>query len=357
MLKPIPILDRNTWNDMLRTLPYAHILQTWEWGEFKRATTGWKPTRLAFYQDGAVVAMASILTRTLGPLKVMYVPKGPALDYSDLSLVEAVLERLKHIAKRQFAIWIKIDPDVVIATGIPGEEDDITNHLGQDVVKHLEASGWRFSSDQIQFRNTICIDLEHPADDILAAMSQNTRRKVRTASKKGVTIRAASLTDMNTLYDLYRITGERDAFLTRPAEYYERAWHDFLEAGLAHALIAEVEGRAIAHVILFHFGKTCWYFYGASANEERQRMPNYALQWEAMQWAQDTGYTIYDMWGAPEQFNEADRMWGVYEFKRGFRGTVTRHVGAWDYAPYPLLYYSYVQLWPRLRNWLRRRRE
>jgi ribosomal protein S18 acetylase RimI-like enzyme len=25
-------------------------------------------------------------------------------------------------------------------------------------------------------------------------------------------------------------------------------------------------------------------------------------------------------------------MWGVYEFKRGFRGTVTRHIGAWDYA-------------------------
>jgi hypothetical protein len=26
-------------------------------------------------------------------------------------------------------------------------------------------------------------------------------------------------------------------------------------------------------------------------------------------------------------------MWGVYEFKRGFKGEVRRHIGAWDYAP------------------------
>jgi lipid II:glycine glycyltransferase (peptidoglycan interpeptide bridge formation enzyme) len=61
------------------------------------------------------------------------------------------------------------------------------------------------------------------------------------------------------------------------------------------------------------------------------------------------------MWGAPDEFNESDSMWGVYEFKRGFRGTVTRYIGAWDYAPYPPLYTAYSQLWPRVLNWLRRR--
>jgi lipid II:glycine glycyltransferase (peptidoglycan interpeptide bridge formation enzyme) len=49
-------------------------------------------------------------------------------------------------------------------------------------------------------------------------------------------------------------------------------------------------------------------------------------------------------------------MWGVYEFKRGFRGTVVRHVGAWDYAPFPLLYAAYTRLWPRLLAWMRRQR-
>ena len=150
------------------------------------------------------------------------------------------------------------------------------------------------------------------------AMSGNTRRKVRTAEKKDVTIRAATLDDIETLYALYETTGERDAFLIRPLDYYRQAWQSFMEAGLAHALIAEYNGQPIAHVILFHFGRKCWYFYGASANEERQRMPNYALQWEAMRWAKTQGYATYDMWGAPDVFDESDSMWGFTNSSEGF---------------------------------------
>ncbi len=357
MLNVITITDRDQWNSALSGLRFAHILQTWEWGEFKRATTGWQPTRLAFQQDSKIVAMASVGVRSVGPLKVMYISKGPALDYSDSALVAEVFDHLQSFARKQAAIWLKIDPDLIAATGIPaGDVDnpDVPNTTGQATLTTLQKRGWRFSADQVQFRNTITVDLTRSEDELLAAMSQNTRRKVRTAEKKGVTVRAGTLSDLPTLYELYRMTGERDHFLTRPPEYYKQAWQAFMEAGLAHPLIAEADGKAIAHVILFHFGKTCWYIYGASSNEERERMPNYLLQWEAMRWAKAQGYSIYDMWGAPNDFNESDSMWGVYEFKRGFRGTVTRYIGAWDYAPFVLLYLTYSQLWPRVLKWMRR---
>lgn len=355
MLTPHTITDRDQWNDTLRQLPHAHILQTWEWGEFKRATTGWQPQRIAYQRDGEIVAMASVGVRQVGPLRVMYISKGPALRYEDHALLNAVLDHLQALARRQFAVWLKIDPDVIAATGLPSESDDTPYLPGQAVIQTLSQRGWRFSSDQVQFRNTITLDLTQSEDALLAAMSQNTRRKVRAAEKKGVTIRAATTADLDTLYRLYQTTGERDQFLIRPAEYYTHEWRYLMEAGLAHALIAEAEGQPIAHVILFHFGQKCWYFYGASANEERQRMPNYLLQWEAIKWAKAQGYTVYDFWGAPEVFDESDSMWGVYQFKRGFRGTVTWHMGAWDYAPYPLLYRAYTEAWPRLRAWMRRR--
>ena len=67
-----------------------------------------------------------------------------------------------------------------------------------------------------------------------------------------------------------------------------------------------------------------------------------------MQWAKAQGCTIYDMWGAPDVFDESDPLWGVYVFKRGFRGTVARRIGAWDYAPQPRLYSAYEGLMPRL---------
>ncbi len=346
---------RDAWNDALRALPYAHVLQTWEWGEFKRATTGWEPLRLAFRRAGRIVALASVGMRRVGPLNVLYIPKGPALDYADPALLASVLDHLETLARRRRAVWLKLDPDVVAATGAPGEPDDAINPAGDAVQVALAARGWRFSGDQVQFRNTICLDLSRSEDELLAAMSQNTRRKVRTAEKKGVTVRPAGLADLPTLYDLYRVTGARDGFLIRPPAYYERAWSDFLRAGLAHALIAEFEGRPVAHVILFHFGRKCWYFYGASANEARERMPNYLLQWEAIRWAKAQGYAVYDFWGAPDRFDETDPLWGVYEFKRGFRGVVTRHIGAWDYAPFPPLYRAYTRLWPQVLNLMRRR--
>ena len=356
MLKSTIVTNATKWNTNLRTLPNAHVLQTWEWGEFKRATTGWQPLRLAFQQGEDVVAMASVGVRSIGPLKVMYVPKGPALNIEDEALCEAVLNHLQGLASQQRAIWLKIDPDVIAATGVPGEADDSPNPAGQTFMDVLRKRGWRFSGDQVQFRNTIALDLTQSEDYLLAQMSGNTRRKVRTGEKKGVTIREATSDDLDTLYALYATTGQRDEFLIRPLDYYRQAWQTFMQAGLAHALIAEFDGQPIAHVILFHFGHKCWYFYGASSNEERQRMPNYALQWAAMRWAKARGYQVYDMWGAPDVFDESDSMWGVYEFKRGFRGTVTRHIGAWDYAPTPLLYSGYVRLWPMVRQGLRKLR-
>lgn len=328
-------------------------MQSWEWGEFKRATTGWHPQRLAFEKDGRVVAMASIGVRKTGFLKVMYVSKGPVLDYRNTALFNEVITRLENRAKQQHAIWLKIDPDVILATGLPDSEEDTSETIGATVRDSLQSRGWTFSDSQVQFRNTVSVDLTQSEDDILMAMSGNTRRKVRTAEKKNVTIRSASLDDLPILYNLYQVTGERDDFLIRPFEYYKQAWQKFMEVDLAHALIAEYEGKPIAHVILLHFGKKCWYFYGASSNEERNRMPNYALQWEAMKWAKSQGYTIYDMWGAPNVFDESDSMYGVYEFKRGFRGAVVRHIGAWDYAPNQLLYKGYTEAMPRILNFMK----
>lgn len=355
MLSVHTITDRDHWNDALREMPYAHVLQTWEWGAFKQATTGWQPHRLAFRRGDAVVAMASVGVRRVGPLRVMYAPKGPALAYEDAELTAAVLDALQRSARAQGAIWLKIDPDVAAATGVPGEDDDTPCATGQELQGMLMERGWCFSDEQPQFRNTITLDLTQSEDDLLMAMSGNTRRKVRTAEKKGVSVRPGGLDDLPVLYDLYATTGERNAFITRPFDYYKQAWARFMQAGLAHPLIAEYDGTPIAHVILFHFGRTCWYFYGASADVERNRMPTYALQWAAIQWAKAQGYSTYDMWGAPNDFNEDDPLWGVYEFKRGFRGTVTRHIGAWDYAPIPLLYRGYTQVMPRVLNLMRRR--
>lgn len=326
----------------------AHVLQSWEWGEFKLKTGGWRPLRLSFSRGDDVLAMASIAIRRMGPLQVMYVAKGPALAYADSALFDAVISELERRAQGLGTIWLKIDPDVVLATGLPNSENDEPHALGESITASLRGRGWRFSDSQVQFRNTLIIDLSRSEDELLMAMSGNTRRKARVAEKRGVRVRAADESDLPILFQLYQVTAERDKFMIRDFRYYQRAWQAFMNAGLAHALIAEYEGVAIAQLILFHFGGKCWYFYGASSNEERPRMPNYLLQWEAIKWAKAQGYIEYDMWGAPDAFDEEDGMWGVYQFKRGFRGQLVRHIGAWDFAAHDWLYHAYNAIAPRL---------
>lgn len=348
------ITDKATWNHALAQFPQAHILQTWEWGAFKHLTTGWHPYRLLWRDStGTPSALASVGMRKIGIFTLLYAPKGFVTHFQEADTVQTVLADLEQFAHKNRALWLKIDPDLIRATGEPNTPEDAPNTAGQMFERVLSERGWRFSEDQVQFRNTLCIDLTQSEEAILAQMSQNTRRKVRTAEKKNVLIRQATPQDLPTLYALYQTTGERDDFLIRPFWYYQKAWGDFMQAGLAQALIAEYEGQPIAHVILFHFGQKCWYFYGASANIARETMPNYALQWEAMKWAKSAGYTTYDMWGAPNEFLETDPLWGVYEFKRGFRGTVTRHVGAWDYAPNRALYWAYTRAIPSVRQLVR----
>jgi lipid II:glycine glycyltransferase (peptidoglycan interpeptide bridge formation enzyme) len=84
-------------------------------------------------------------------------------------------------------------------------------------------------------------------------------------------------------------------------------------------------------------------------------MPNHLLQWEAIRRAKATGCQTYDLWGAPDQFNDSDPMWGVYRFKEGLGGMVYRYIGAWDLPISRWLYRLYSQVIPSVLSIMRRR--
>jgi len=105
--------------------------------------------------------------------------------------------------------------------------------------------------------------------------------------------------------------------------------------------------------MVFAHGDRAWYFYGASSNTHRNRMPSYILQWEAMKWARSQGCLEYDLWGVPDvdleylesNFqNRSDGLWSVYRFKRGFGGELKKALGPWDRVYHPTLY-SFYRWW------------
>jgi len=349
----IPVVSRQAWNEALAWFPQGHVLQTYEWGEVK-GRWGWRPLRFLLREAGRVRVAASVLRRPLPstPFCMLYVPKGPAFNYADLSLWPKVLGMLEKLAQQQRALFVKMDPDLRRGVGVECGEVEPTAGA---VIELLHQRGWRFSPEQIQFRNTILVDLRPSEEELLRAMHSKTRYNIRLAERRGVRVEEAGQDKLPLFYQLYAQTGARDGFLIRPFAYYQDVWRTFLGSGLGKLLLAYYQDRCLAGLLLFQWGQRAWYMYGASSGEERQRMPNYALQWAAMKWAKAQGCTTYDLWGAPEVFDESDRLWGVYRFKRGFGGQVVRHLGAYDYPTSPLLYRLFSGLLPRYRALLRRR--
>lgn len=317
------------WNEYLTNHSEAHVLQSSAWGELK-SKFGWQVMRVV--RDGVG---AQVLFRSLAAgLTIAYLPKGPVGGS-----IEELQPELDQACRKRHAVFLKYEPDA----WLPDEKDP--------------GSGW-IPSPPIQPRRTVLVSLEGSEEEILARMKQKTRYNIRLAEKKGIIIRPDS--DMDRFHEMMKITGSRDSFGVHAGEYYRAAYSLFHPAGNCECFTAFFEETPLASLMVFAMGKASWYMYGASTEVERNRMPTYLLQWEAMRWAKSRGCQVYDLWGIPDlEENELedgfsghdshDGLWGVYRFKRGFGGEIARSVGAWDRVYNPLIYKGY-QLALKLRK-------
>jgi len=315
------------WNHFLSQHPNAHLLQTGEWGELKSAF-GWEPVRVISGDVGAQILFRKLpLGFTVG-----YIPK--AMNSNQLSVSsEQFWNEINSICKQHRAIFLKLEPDLW------NDQQLETWNLKLETSPH-----------NIQPPRTIIINIKDDEDTILARMKQKTRYNIRLAEKKGVTVRAWD--DIESFHRLMLVTGGRDGFGVHSLEYYKRAYELFHPKGMCEILVAEYEGKPLAALFVARNGNRAYYLYGASTDEERNRMPTYLLQWEAMKWAKARGCEEYDLWGVPDE-DEAtlesnfesrhDGLWGVYRFKRGFGGEVKRAAQAMDRVYNPLLYWMYLK--------------
>jgi len=324
------------WKQFVSAHPEAHVLQTAEWGELKQGF-GWDVIRLISNDVGV-----QILFRRL-PLgfTVAYLPK-PVNSYQFSEISENLMAEIDVVCRKKHAIFLKIEPDHWENRG----------QLSVNSNQSLNTEHWSLNTSlhNIQPPRTIVLSLLGSEDDILNRMKQKCRYNVRLAEKKGVTVRAWD--DLDGFHRLMQVTGGRDGFGVHSLEYYKKAYELFHLAGIAELLVAEFDGKPLAALMIFAVGARSWYLYGASNDEERNRMPTYLLQWEAIRWARAQGCSEYDLWGVPDadeatleaEFESRhDGLWGVYRFKRGFGGEIKRAAQARDRVYNPLLYWAYLK--------------
>ena len=252
-----------------------------------------------------------------------YAPRGPVCDYGDFETLDDLLDGADHLARQRRAYLFRCDPRA--------SADDAA------LVEHMRSRGFAHTADAAttQVRCNYLLDLAgRGEDELFASFKPKCRYNIRLAARRGVVCAAVASDRLDDFYALLEDTGRRDGFTIRPRKYLARLLDELGDH--AQLFLCEREGRALSGALMIQYGGRASYLYGASANEFRNLMPCYLMQWEMIRWARRCGCSIYDFLGVRDYRDESSREYGVYRFKSGFRGRVAEYVGEFDRVYDPL---------------------
>lgn len=157
-------------------------------------------------------------------------------------------------------------------------------------------------------------NLDRDEDALSGSLHPTARRNIRTARRKGVTVRFGSeLDDVRIIHELHRKTRKRKyRILAQPLSFFENIRTQFAPSGGIEIGLAEYEGRPIAASLNLVWGNVWYYKFGASLAEYLNLRPNELLAWESMVRARQLGCSTYN-WGVSD-FDQP----GLIEYKRKF---------------------------------------
>lgn len=289
-----------------------HPLQSKAWGEFR------EKTGVRIVREGGVQVTIHPLPYT--PWTIGYLPKGP--------LPEAKLTKtLAKIARENNCVYIKCEP-LFEQAEISKEQ---LGFLQNNFVK----------GKPLFTRYNFVLDVTKSEAELLLHMKQKTRYNIRVAEKKGVRVEVDDSEEALSSYlDLTEETTKRQGFYSHSRQYHRMMFETLHKAGIAHLLVARYQDEVITAWVIFKYGETLYYPYGASSREHREVMANNLVMWEAIRLAKKWKLKYLDMWGAlgPEP-DPADPWYGFHKFKEGYGARHVEYVGTWDYVGKPLLYY------------------
>ena len=389
-------------DEFVKTSPQTNLLQSSDWAKIK---DNWGNERLGVYQDHKLVAVASILIQPL-PLgfTMLYIPRGPIMDYKNSELVAFMLQSIKTYAKSKRAVFAKFDPSLFLRKGLIGQETS-DQEATLAIIQSLKECGVEWvgrtedMGETIQPRFQANIYKEYFTEDQL---SKSTKQAIRTARNKGVEVIFGGTELLDEFAALMKKTEARKGIHLRGRDYYEKLLTTYagqsyitlsrinlaqrlaslkeqLEKNQAEAsrfnektkpgkidnnrqekerleeeiqflhqeLKAGQEIVSLSGTLTLEFGGTSENVYAGMDENFRRYQPAILTWYETAQHAFDRGATWQNMGGVENQLDG-----GLYHFKSKFNPMIEEFVGEFNLPTsmlYPLVNKAY-QLRKKLRN-------
>ena len=389
-------------DEFVKTSPQTNLLQSSDWAKIK---DNWGNERLGVYQNHKLVAVASILIQPL-PLgfTMLYIPRGPIMDYQNSELVSFMLQSIKTYARSKRAVFAKFDPSLFLRKGLIGQEvKDQEATLA--IIQSLKDCGVEWvgrtedMGETIQPRFQANIYKEYFTEDQL---SKSTKQAIRTARNKGVEVIFGGTELLDEFAALMKKTEARKGIHLRGRDYYEKLLTTY--AGQSYITLSRInlaerlaslkeqlkknqteasrfnektkpgkidnnhqekerleeeiqflhqelkagqEIVSLSGTLTLEFGGTSENVYAGMDENFRRYQPAILTWYETAQHAFDRGATWQNMGGVENQLDG-----GLYHFKSKFNPMIEEFVGEFNLPTsmlYPLVNKAY-QLRKKLRN-------
>lgn len=240
-------IEEKEFNSFVQNFPSTCFMQTSNWAKVK---TSWEHDLIGMYENDKLVCSAMILKRNLFlGKKLIYIPRGFVIDYSNEELLQCFVISLKKYAKENSAIDIKIDPYICF------KEDNIQNikknkgieikryftNRTTQIVNTLKKIGFLHAGYKkevnayIQPRYTMAISLKNKDgefynnEELRRTFPKNTRNYIgKYQEERGVEFSFSNNpNDIKDLISVLHCTEKRQHIALRNEAYFKKIMNNF----------------------------------------------------------------------------------------------------------------------------------
>lgn len=393
------ILNEQEYYEFWKNHPQKTFLSTIEIGKL-REKNNWQVHYVGIKDNNKICGAAMLLSKKkkLNTYE-FYSPRGILIDYNNQKYLNFFIKELTKYLKKHKAYSLRIDPYIIKKErDIDGNivENGLDNN---QVITNLEKLGFKKKkvNDTEQVTWMFSLDLTNKTEeDLLKDMRASTRNKIHKVEKSGIKLKELPKDELDKFIGIVDKTAKRKNFKSKSKAYYEEMYNLFstkneikyyiTELNLAEyverlttelnekqlkltngnlndkkkdILIKEIaslnskinEAKAIRtktnNDIITLSGSMFILVYPeiiylAGGNDEDYLKFNsqYLIQWELIKYGLNHSFKKHNFYGIPENINKHPDNYGIYEFKKGFNGTVEELIGEYE-LPINPIYYLY----------------
>lgn len=389
-------IDAHVHDAFVKQQPLSNLLQSSRWAKVKG---NWENARIGVNVDDTLVASASVLIKRL-PMgyTMMYIPRGPIMDYENEELVAFFMNHFKRWAKIYKCVFMKMDPCIIKNRYHVNERDDSVLTETKRTMNILKSAGCIHNGYTLSLHDTIqprFHAMVEACDDFEDTLPKHTKRHIKTARKKHVEVFQYDSEKVAEFSAIMQLTEKRKNISLRGSAYFKLLLDTYKDSSAlflaqidVEAILKEAQDKVVsamkdidkfkeqedkctnarqqlslaqsevdhlttclrdcgthpyvAACLSVVFGNTSEMLYMGMDDRYKKYMAPYLSHLTPMNWAFSQGCKFANMGGVEGTLDD-----GLTKFKSNFNPYIYEYVGEFDVVINPLLYKPFIYLYKK----------